>query len=197
MNRKTLFTIAAAIIFFSLSMQGASAQTTDAGEARRFEVGGHFTTLKDQENESAEYGFGGRIGYNVHRNVTLEAEVNFLPELDDFSGGDKVQGLFGAKVGKRFERVGLFAKVRPGFFHQREAQIRLRQDAGCIAVFPLPPGCLETSGRTRLSVDVGGVFEVYPTSRTIIRFDAGDTIVRVRDRNDHVIQGSVSVGFRF
>lgn len=74
-------------------MQGASAQTrSDADESRRFEVGGHFTTLKDEENEDAEYGFGGRIGYNIHENVTLEAEFNLLPELDNFSGGDKVQG---------------------------------------------------------------------------------------------------------
>ena len=53
----------------------------------------------------------------------------------------------------------------------------------CIAVFPPPIGCFQPVASTNFAIDLGGVFEFYPTKRTIIRFDAGDTIVRLPARN--------------
>lgn len=198
-----------AAFFFCLSPQldGARAQT-DRG--RKIEVGGHFTALLNRETDQTEPGVGGRVGYNLTDAVTLEGELNVLPEREEFRGGTKVQGLFGVKAGWRGEQVGLFAKARPGFLHLTEGEVRPR-DVVCIAVFPPPPGCVETSGQTRFNVDLGGVMEVYPTPRSILRFDLGDTIVRTGDftlrgvpnpirispRYDHNFQAGVGFGFRF
>lgn len=227
MRRKMLYAFALAIFTLSINAVPARAQADDT---RKVEVGGHFTAINLSndtigartvqclvppcplvttvtEERDMKAGFGGRVGYNVHRNVTLEAELNYLPEDDFLRGGDKVQGLFGVKAGKRFERVGLFAKARPGFFHLREGEFRLRPDVVCVAVFPPPEGCVETSGQTNFNIDLGGVFEAYPSPRTIIRVDVGDTIIRGGDRNigaatfgsrtEHNLQAGIGIGFRF
>ncbi len=56
------------------------------------------------------------------------------------------------------------------------------------------------------TVDVGGVFEYYPSRRTVFRVDVGDTIIRYsaqepKDINPnitrHNLQTSVGFGFRF
>lgn len=244
MRKKTLFTFAVAIFFLSLNTQISDAQTD---EARRFEVGGQFsvlnvsngrasvttvvqclvppcpTTTSFTEERETEPGFGARIGYNVTENFTLEAEGNFFPREREFAGGRKSQALFGVKAGKRFDEIGVFAKARPGFVHFSEGDFQPRRDIACIAIFPPPVGCFEGTGRTHFAFDLGGVFEFYPSRNTIIRFDAGDTIIRLGERNatvvidpppgsaaptravvvrapsetTHNFQGSVGVGFRF
>jgi len=208
MTRKVLAACAAAF-FCCLSPQLDTRAQTD--RERKVEVGGHFTALLNRETDQTEPGVGGRVGYNLTDAVTLEAELNILPEREEFRGGTKAQGLFGVKAGWRGDQVGLFAKARPGFLHLTEGEIRPRQDGGCIAVFPPPPGCLETSGLTRFNLDLGGVLEVYPTPRSILRFDVGDTIVRTGDftlqgvpspitipaRYEHNFQAGVGFGFRF
>jgi hypothetical protein len=169
-------------------------------------------------------GFGGRFGYNLNTNIAVEAEMNIFPGADSFSvpeafrGGTKLQGLFGVKAGKRFDKVGVFAKARPGFLRAGKGDIRLRTDIACPTLFPTPAGCFETISKTNFALDLGGVVEVYPTKRTIIRFDAGDAIVRLNERNlpaffnptasylavlrvaaetTHDFQLNVGVGFRF
>jgi hypothetical protein len=207
MKRKVL--AAAAALSFCLSPQLDARAQTERG--RKVEVGGHFTALFNRETDQTEPGAGGRVGYNVTDAVTLEAELNVLPEREEFRGGTKVQGLFGVKAGWRGDTVGLFAKVRPGFMHLTEGEVRARQDVVCVAVFPPPPGCVEASGVTRFNVDLGGVLEAYPSPRTILRFDLGDTIVRTGDftlrgvpstirvpaRYEHNLQAGVGFGFRF
>lgn len=174
-------------------------------------------------------GFGARIGYRVTAHLTLEAEVNLFPGADSFkvppafSGGHKIEGLFGVKAGKRFRRAGVFAKIRPGFLYASRGDLREIQQAACIAVFPPPAGCFETTSTNSFALDLGGVLEFYPTRRTIIRFDAGDTIlhlddrrvsgtisdppvvgfsnvpvvVRVASEKTHNFQGTLGIGFRF
>lgn len=233
-----------AIVFaFCLVFFGAmSVKAQDAG--RNWEAGFQFSALNVSNGEAAamtvvpcfvppcpvitttagerrtEPGFGGRIGYSFNRYVTAEAEVNFFPrerELTDpdFMGGRKFQGLFGVKIGRRYERVGVFAKARPGFVNFSEGDMRGRPDTVCIAIFPPPLSCFEPSGRTDFAVDVGGVFELYPSAQTFVRFDAGDTILRtgahgvpvltpnratvifIPGETTHNFQGSVGFGFRF
>lgn len=180
--------------------------------------------LAPRTGRATEWGGGGRVGYHFNRYVGVEAEVNFFPGGDAEAGGSKIEGLFGAKVGRRGESVGVFAKARPGF---------LRSDAGefqplgqaCAAVFPPPPGCFEEVKATSFAFDVGGVVEFYPSRRTILRLDVGDTIIRYPERNviveitpvpvttttpaplrtvarvpaetTHNFQGSLGFGFRF
>ena len=246
--RKLSFAAAALALILSASAQPARAQD----EERKFEVAGQFTvanlsngrgsvvtsvgcdapcvptTRTSFSNERGiEPGVGVRLGYSINRYLTVEAEGNLFPrdrgDFDpDFTGGRKVQGLFGAKVGRRFESVGVFAKARPGFVHFSRGDLRPREGVGCILSIPPPLGCFEGTGRTDFAVDVGGVFELYPSERTIVRFDAGDTILRTgahlvpvivnepRDpipargfvggapaKTTHNVQASVGFGFRF
>jgi len=135
-------------------------------------------------------GFGGRFGYNLTDNIALEAEVNFFPGGDSFIdrdgdfriGGNKTEGLFGVRVGKRFDKVGIFAKARPGFLIDSKGDLQPATDRACIAIFPPPIGCFDPVEKRSFALDLGGVIEFYPTKRTIIRVDAGDTIIRLTER---------------
>jgi hypothetical protein len=234
----TPFVFAIGLLFSGAT--GARAQDTE----RKWEVGGQFSAFSVSNGEGTvstvfpcfnppcpvittnvgerrtEPGFGARVGYSFNRYLTAEAEFNFFPregELtdSDFTGGRKVQGLFGVKVGRRFERVGVFAKARPGFVNFREGDLRPRPGIACIAIFPPPLSCSETTDRTDFAFDVGGVFELYPSAQIIVRLDAGDTILRsgahtvpgtilsrditigVPADTSHNFQGSVGFGFRF
>jgi len=227
----------ALVLFFAFGLTAARAQSDD----KKFEVGGQFsvlrvprrsisvtttpcivapcpTTIVTTQNRDSNYGFGGRFGYRASEYLTLEAEGNFFPRDSVLDDGKKVQGFFGVKAGKRLERFGVFAKARPGF--ARYSRGDYQAVGGCIAVFPPPIGCFQPVARTNFAIDLGGVFEYYPTKRTIIRFDAGDTIVRLPARNvvafqanpptifslvvvpaaaetTHNFQAGVGFGFRF
>lgn len=199
-------------------------------DEKKFEVGGQFSSLHvptrtvstsgsfsvTTDERNIESGFGGRFGYQLSKYFTLEAEGNFFPRDRILGGGRKVQAVFGVKVGKRFEKFGLFAKARPGFVRYERGDY-VFGSGGCVAVFPPPLGCFRPVARTNFALDVGGVLELYPSKRTIIRFDAGDTMVHLPARNvaafqangispvvvsatpetKHNFQGSVGFGFRF
>lgn len=141
-----------------------------------------------------EPGFGARFTYNLTNHVALEAEGNFFPgrprnEFGGFTpggipGGHIYQGQFGVKAGKRFKKVGVFMKVRPGFI----GFTQVSQFTG----FRLKTFFHPSQGRqvqlenaefgigkaTYLSTDVGGVVEFYPSRRIVTRLDVGDTIIR-------------------
>jgi hypothetical protein len=189
------------LVLFALGVVTAHAQSDDM----KFEVGGQFSVLRvptgiisvtttpcivapcpitivRTDHRDTNYGFGGRFGYRQSKYFTLEGEGNFFPHDGVLDAGRKIQGFFGVKAGKRFEKIGVFAKARPGFVRYSRGDYR-EPGGPCIAVFPQPIGCFQALGETRFAADLGGVFEYYPTKRTIIRFDAGDTIVRLPARN--------------
>lgn len=209
----------------ALNPHEARAQTAE----KKFEIGGQFSLLRlptrtvtditSSENRENDPGLGGRFGYNISKYFALEAEGNFFPRDRDVEGGRKIQGLFGVKAGKRFEKVGVFAKARPGFIRFEKGDYRFGT-GGCPTVFPPPIACFQPVARTAFAIDLGGVLELYPSRHTIIRFDAGDTIIRLGARNvaatqlatgppfhlvvipvaaqtTHNLQGSVGFGFRF
>jgi hypothetical protein len=232
---KQTILLAALLLLSVAGFQEARAQSDE----RKFEVGGQFSLIRpptqtttistlpclgplpcpfsliSAAGHETEPGFGGRLGYNFSRYFALEAEGNFFPRDRIFEGGRKTQGLFGAKIGKRFDKAGLFAKARPGFV--RFSKGDYQQVGVCIAVFPPPAACFQPEARTNFAFDLGGVAEWYPSKNTIVRFDAGDTIIRFGARNvtatdipsgglvvvpaaaetRHNFQGSVGFGFRF
>jgi Outer membrane protein beta-barrel domain len=248
MPRRELFLLLIILVCFLLASTGVCAQTAVL-EDHKFEVGGQFTLLTTSivnndlstpcltiscspsgtfvlsRSRKTQPGFGGRIGYNLNSNVALEAELNVFPGADSFSqpeafnDGSFLEGLFGVKAGKRFEKVGIFGKARPGFLYASKGDLEPKPDVGCITIFPPPVGCFQTTSTTSFALDVGGVLEVYPTERTVIRFDFGNTVIRFSERNvsaafngltnpilgvlripaetTHNFQGSVGVGFRF
>ena len=107
-------------------------------------------------------GTGFNFDYNFTRGIAFDSTLNFAPGQQ----GSKaiMEGLFGVRMGARFQRFGLFGKVRPGFIYYQEAM----QGGG-----NMTPGSL-----TRFATDFGGVVEFYPKRNSIVRFDVGTTVVR-------------------
>src|SRR5262245_5401109 len=153
-------------------------------EVPKFEVGAQFSVLGRRAGDDAtSIGGGVRLTFNVNRYLALEGELNYFPSAG-FNDVRRFQGQFGVKSGLRFDRFGVFGKVRPGFI---DTKSRFRTCSAC------PPGalcalvCLPvefSDADTGFSLDVGGVVEFYPARRITVRFDAGDTIV---DRREAVI----------
>jgi hypothetical protein len=107
-------------------------------------------------------GFGSSFTLNFTRNIGLDNSVSLLPA----QGGSRgmIEGLFGLRLGERFEHWGIFGKVRPGFIYYQEAMPGLGGD--------------QSTSLTRFAWDFGGIVEIYPNRRSSLRFDVGTTIVR-------------------
>jgi hypothetical protein len=143
----------------------------------RWEIGGQYTNvslpvLKEgctgvcRQNTS---GAGFNFDFNLTRNFAFDSTVNLLPGQQGGTG--MAEGLFGVKMGQRFEHWGIFAKVRPGFIYYENA---------------LPgEGNYKPDSLTRFAADFGGVVELYPNPKSTVRFDVGTTLVRyLTDRTD-------------
>jgi hypothetical protein len=139
-------------------------------------------------------GFGGRFTYNFTNNFAFDSEAAYFPENPSGAFGQTV-ALAGLRAGIRSERLGAFAKLRPGVISFGGAFFRVRNDGA----------------QNYFAVDIGGVLEFYPSPRVIARFDIGDTIIpfgnniintgglpsAIRLGTTHNLQGSIGVGFRF
>jgi outer membrane protein with beta-barrel domain len=142
-------------------------------------------------------GVGGRVTVDLTKHLAVEGEMNYFPG----SGSNNTrsfQGQFGVKSGVRFQRFGLFGKVRPGFINARSEFATGCSICRIGSVCILPP-CFAVpivASETRASLDVGGIIEFYPLKRITVRFDVGDTIInRAYPRNN--LQVSAGVGYRF
>ena len=165
-------------------------------EGHKFEAGAVVTALDMRDaTGSKPLGVGARFAYNFHEYAAFDSELVHYPENPSGNFGE-TQGLFGIRAGKRFGKVpvGLFVKARPGF-------VRLGND-----VTRYNP----TFEETRFALDLGGVLELYPSERTIVRVDYGDTLISFGDApinsatrpprrlgTTHNMQASFGFGFRF
>jgi hypothetical protein len=234
MKIKSLITISATVSFLLINSWLARAQS----EPPKIELGGHFSQIRFTDIRSIQplgirvvnnpppvttadvtnSGFGIRAGYNISRFLTFEAELNYFPaaKKDFEKGGRKLQGVVGAKAGLRKERFGIFGKFRPGFM-----RFSALIDCGDLPDDPNTPhdifvGC-GIPPKTYSTVDLGGVLELYPSRRSLVRFDLGNTRVYYQHRNvvqripdndfngitvdegmarNH-LQFSIGIGFRF
>ena len=171
------FTKRALIMILLITSAEVRSQTAD-----KVEVGVQFTSLTLPANQYynfTEPGFGGRVTYNLNDNLALEGEVNFFPNQNVFGSlgeGRGVQAQFGVKAGKRYKNFGVFAKARPGFLTLGD--VFSYQPGTAISVFGNPTLNTRLGRETHFTTDLGGVLEFYPSPKTIVRFDAGDTILR-------------------
>lgn len=218
MNKKTGCLAVAILLCLFFASGEARAQAKDAPKV---ELGVQFTSLTMSEvRSSSEPGGGARVTYNLTDNVALEAQFDFFAGINRFRGfrnnGQIAQGLFGVKAGKRYEKFGIFGKVRPGLTSFSSGRLEL------VAFNPSSSAPLSSLAyraidrrETNFATDVGAVLEFYPTRRIVTRFDAGDTIIRYGDTTRSVIrdtgfqsipipgetrhnfQFSAGVGFRF
>lgn len=179
-----------------------------------------FSRLED--SHQTEVGFGGRITYNFNKNIAVEVEANYFPvnrlpgtgkERDRILGtnefvryfvepkGRKFQAVAGPKIGYRGKKFGIFGKIRPGLFYVgRFPSIPFLSASPATVDF-------EDVKAVFFATDVGGVVEFYPSKRTVLRFDVGDTIIvykagiQPKEFNPgftrHTFQFSTGFGFRF
>ena len=209
---KTLLLTVAVLASLLFSNTKALAQSDDAP---RFELGAQFTLLSrnrpsTQIEEVFQFfgvdelpkrvsrpGFGGRFTYNLTNSIAFEAEGNFFPERERVFGvpdGSIIQCQFGVKAGKRFKKVGIFGKARPGFVTFTETS-RFEGFQG--EFFEHPPRSVpnlvfdvpqfRVGAATYFSTDIGGVVEFYPSRRIVTRFDVGDTIIRYGEYGEQAL----------
>src|SRR5919107_1286677 len=204
MSQRIFFALLAVVL---LAPAAARAQTADAPdvETHRAEVGAFYTGVNLEGFGETVNGLGGRFGYNLNRHLALDAEFSFFPEthLGNRQFGQKTQAFAGVRAGARSRYVGLFAKVRPGVMFIGEVTSGFDCDGTSFGRTCRP-------SHNNFAFDAGGVLELYPSARTIVRLDAGDTIVRIRNATAGVIgapvatsdtthnfQFSVGFGYRF
>ncbi len=197
---KFLFFFAAALLV--LAPATSQAQTDE----HKFEAGVVFTMLGAETFDQSSKGLGARFGYNFNDHLALDAEASLFPRtsLGNNQSGQNAQGFVGLKAGARSKYVGIFAKARPGVMSIGTSVSGF--DCSSRGAFNV---CRPE--RSHLALDAGLVAEVYPSARTIIRVDLGDTIVRFKTagRNvfdgtqfsstdlSHNFQASIGFGYRF
>src|SRR5215208_4681499 len=149
---------ASLIAVILLAANAAQAQSNIS----KYEVGAQLSFIDMRESISEKPpGGGGRFAYNLTDHIAIDTEVNYFSTSEVKL--NRTQGLFGVKVGTRFRNppIGLFVKARPGFMHFH-GERRLG---------------VSVNGTTKAAIDLGGVIELYPSPRFIMRFDVGDTII--------------------
>jgi len=203
MNGKILTLLALSLLF----TMPARAQS---GDDRKLEVSGQLAVSDLAELETTDVGSGGRFGFRATSYFTFEGEVNLFPsDIPDEVPvtSSRLEGLFGVKIGPRFDRFSVFGKVRPGFVRFGEAP----EPIACILIFPPPLSCVLASGQTVFALDLGGGVELYPTDRSLVRFDVSDLMLQYkgpvfnREREafteggfwSHNLRLAVGAGFRF
>jgi hypothetical protein len=180
----------------------------------RVEVGGQFHVLRLSDSSDTNMGVGGRLTVNLTPWLGLEGEYQFLPTdvIDTTSisvDGSRVglryerrrsTALLGVKAGRRGERVGIFAKVRPGVTSLTDRGLECLGEVCALMLLAVP------EYRPEFAVDVGGVVEFYPSPRWLARVDIGSLIVNHRSTAPPCAAGdcttsnlatSVGVGMRF
>lgn len=173
-----------AVIFLMQSQALAQSE-----ELPKFEVAGEFTTLERESfpGRRTEPGLGGRFTYNLNKMFSFEAAGYFFPKQCSQcrNGGNVAEVLGGVKVGKRFEKWGIFAKGRPGAISYSRGALDVILPPGTTS--PFGPVEFEFKRLTAFAMDVGGVVEFYPSKRIVTRFDLGDTIIHFKSRNMNTI----------
>jgi hypothetical protein len=205
---KKLFFVVA--VFAGISCLVNPENAFGQSDIQKYEVGGQFTsrniTIKDNVYElccKKDIGGGGRFSFNLNKQIALESEVNFFTKDNRRNPSvGKTQMLFGIKAGIRNEQFGVFGKLRPGIMRFSN-------------IFDCPTTDSTSCGlhtKNEFTLDAGGVVEVYPTKKTVMRFDAGNTLIKfsptflVQDgfrfrntsgRTHNYFQFSIGAGFRF
>jgi hypothetical protein len=170
MRQKYSFAILVLFLFTATAVRAQS-----GSEESRSEVGAFYTGINLNGFGETVNGIGGRVAYNLDEHLAVEAEASFFPEthLGNNQLGQKVQAFMGIKSGVRSRYIGVFVKARPGVMFIGEITSAFNCSGSGAATICSP-------SHNNLALDLGGILELYPSSRTLIRFDADDTMVRIR-----------------
>lgn len=186
-TRALSFMTVMALIAFCPGRNGAQ-KVSPSPDLPRYEVGVDFTTFSQANDTHA--GVGGRFTYNLNRHFALETAGYFSPGCTfcaEGLTGNITEVLAGVKAGQRFKRFGIFGKVRPGFINLSKAAYDLVPTGS--STFSISTGEVPfrfvTHNRTDFATDVGGVLEIYPKKKLLLRFDGGLIIERVGSQTFH------------
>lgn len=169
-----LLTSTTSVVIVSILFLSALAAAQDS--PGRFEAGAAFSTL--HMTGFAPLGPALEGDVNFGRYIALDGAFSWFP--NSTRGHSSATGFFGAKAGKRWERFGLFGKVRPGFLTFDNA---FREET---VLFTPAPGGLGSIGSllsfrqgrlTQRALDLGGVAEYYPARHWALRWDMGDMLL--------------------
>jgi hypothetical protein len=178
--------------------------------AQSLEASVHFATSQWSEFDGNDHGIGGRFTFMPSSMIGLDADLtwypsSFPPDQVAFSGS-RIEGLFGATIGPRINRVRPFAKAAAGFLKVGDTPIAF----ACIAIFPPPLACVMAGGDTLPAFEIGGGIVLNATARSFFRADVADRILRysgptldsnfqVRDEGffGHAPRFTIGGGFRF
>ena len=187
MRRRLLMVVSSTLLlcFSCLVSQAQNRIVSDDEKVPTYEIGAQIFTFGSHDLGYG-WGAGGRFTYNLNNHIAFDSEVDFF--LPDEGPPYATQGLFGIKAGTRIKRLGIFAKVRPGF--QTNFVVNEREQA-------------------RFALDVGGVAEFYPNRHLVLRADASDVIIPFGNNvvgqglfaqrlgTTHNFQFNLGVGVRF
>ena len=207
MNTRALLSSLAVLLLCHAGV--AAAQSRES----RFEIGGQATMLRLSDFDTTSAGVGGRFTFNLARWAAVEAEADYIPSDDveiastTFTHNllviyrrNRADAFFGVKLGVRRDRFGVFAKVRPGVTRLSGGGPECVGEVCALVLLAVP------TYRTEFALDLGSVLELYPTARTVARFDLGDTMIRHRSAappcylpgcTSHNLSSRVGIGLRF
>ena len=180
----------------------------------RWEVGGQFSLLQPSDSVQTNTGVGARVAWHATWWASAEAEVNyFATERFEWDGvpspatigalslrynRQRLEAFVGPKLGHRWQRFGLFGKVRPGITRLTDEGVECIGEVCALSLIARPVY------RTEFALDLGGVTEFYPTARTVVRADLGTRLIRHRSSappcsgcSTRNFTSSFGAGFRF
>ena len=152
----------------------------------RWDVGALFALqpryLPSWQMMNAYPAWGLWASWNFNRHFSWDSAVmhsgrNPGGEVIDYqAGGRAFEALTGLKAGIRRDHMGYFTKVRGGTitFGETERQISWS---------PSNPFNLDSGMFTNPVLDVGGVYEIYPSRHFILRADAGSATIFYQPKN--------------
>lgn len=200
--RTVFFLTIVALLLFAPAALHAQTRTDE----HKVEVGAFFTAIGVEISDESVNGIGGRFAYNFTKNFALDTEASFFPsdKLGNNQFGQKAQAFAGLRAGGRTRYVGAFAKARPGVMFLGDA-------TSGFSCSTITSGRICRPSHNNFAFDAGGIVEFYPTRRSIIRVDAGDTIIRQGNvagiglfspatsttETTHNFQVSIGFGYRF
>lgn len=176
----------ALLFMLALCLLPVTAAAQEHGEVGVF---GEF--FRHEETETNHAGIGGRVGFNLHRNVALEGELSYdFGQVFNETFDDGVtttigktdlrvlHGLFGPKFQTSGEKARAFFVVKAGFvnFDVDQAPVTLGTVVGTLDDL--------RANETNFSLFPGGGFEVF-LGPIGVRFDAGDEIYWINGDTRH------------
>jgi hypothetical protein len=134
------------------------------------------------DNVRSEPGVGGYASYRFYGVLYLDGDLLYFPRGTSASspqdGGTILQGTLGIKGGIRRNHFGFFGKVRPGFNSYSDALTAITTTSSSSSY--------SYARSTNFILDLGGIIELYPSERSTLRIEVGDTHLFFGTRNVNV-----------